>query len=320
MHRLAAALLMSLPALAGCTQERVAGDAATYTYATWVFLLSAVGAAVLAGWGFAIVRQESKFAQRSIGIGMLLGGLLLLLGFAPRVFFTYVTVDDAHVEGDDRALWFLADPNKQFNIAFADVVGLEEQIVQQIGRKNRDKEIRYLVFRHRSGVDKTVLLTSLLAAARPRIEAAIEKQAAAGSPAVAVVAPPPRDTPPNPPTPPRVSAERPRPTPPPGVRAPADQASTRPAPTAQPTETATAAQPRPSAGRRPGGAFDIPPDREITADTPLAVGDTVEGYRGEWLTAEVTELLPGGMVKVKFANGRPPFPVPQPRSRLRLPE
>ena len=317
-----------LVVLAGCTQERVSGDSATYTYAPWVFLLSVIGAAALAGWGALIVRQERKFVQRSVGIGMVVGGLLLLLGFAPRTFFTYVTVDETHVEGDDRALWFLADPKKQFNIAFADVVRLEEKIVEQVGRKNRDKQLHYLVFHRRSGVDKTVLLTSLLAAARPRIEAALEGRAA-GEHSPALASPPVAQVATAEPAPARPAPARPRPEPPP---------QPQPEPPAQPQPgTAAAAAPLsrpgpptprvpppptsaalPSRGPRPGGPREIPAGREITDQTPLQVGDTVEVYRGEWIKAEVTEILPGPMVKVLLSTGQPPFPIPQPRSRLRL--
>lgn len=316
-----------LTLLAGCTQERVSGDTATYTYAPWVFLLSVVGAAVLTGWGLLIVRQERKFAQRSIGIGMAIGGLLLLLGFAPRTFFTYVTVDETHVEGDDRALWFLADPAKQFNIAFADVISVEEKIVEQIGRKNRDKQLHYLVFHRRSGVDKTVLLTSLLSAARPRVEAALERQTAGGG-QPARPAPMPNQAIATEPPPPRVAPAPPRPRPEAAAAtqrlAPPPSGTAATAPPPRPTPPTSPPAPRPAAGpsqaQRSGGPRDIPAGREITDQTPLAVGDTVEAYRGEWITAEVTEVMPGPMVKVLLSTGRPSFPIPQPRSRLRLPE
>jgi hypothetical protein len=329
MRRPSTALALGLMLLSGCTQEAISGDSATYTYATWVFVVSALGALALVVTGFGIVRQERKFVQRSFGIGLVVVGLGLLLGFAPRVFFTHVTVDGTHVEGDDRALWFVADPNKRFDIPFADVVGLEEKIVEQVGRKNRTQKNHYLVFRRASGVDTTVLLTSLVAAARPRIEAALQKGAAARQnppvvaqtrPATRPVAPP---GPPALPLPPAASVAPPPAAPRPSPPAPATPAPPQVAAPSRPPAPPVVPDPRPPVVPPPpraGGAFDIPPERAVTADTPLAVGATVEIYRGEWIPAEVTELLPGGMVKVQVSTGRPPFPIPQPRSRLRLPE
>lgn len=182
--------------LSGRTQETLVGGSATYTYASWVFLLSAAGGLAMAIVGFLIIRQERRFPQRAIGIGLVAGGPTMPV--------------------------------------------------------------------------KT-----------PRAPAVNVEPASPVSPRSAAPAQPPA-----------------------------------------PRRTDPAVAPPAMAGgpRRPGGPADIPADRVIADQTPLVIGDTVEVYRGEWITAEVTELLPGGMVKVKLSSGRPAFPIPQSRARLRLTE
>jgi hypothetical protein len=221
---------------------------------------------------------------------------LFLLGFTPRVFYTYVTVDDSHVEGDDRALWFLADPKKQFNISLMDVTSIEDRTKRERSGA-RMKNVSYLVLHRSDGGETELLLTSLLSAARPRIEEAVNArknaapiagQSRSAEPPAAVADPPPEASAAQPPSP--VSTEQDNVPP--------------PAPKNSPPAT--------------GVASDPPaPDTQTTRDD-LKVGMPVEAHWGsKWWPGRVVQLMPDGQVKFHYDGWNDAHDEVLPRTRLR---
>jgi LPXTG-motif cell wall-anchored protein len=86
------------------------GEASTYSFELWVVLLSALGAAVVAGAGWLLRRR-----QRAPGYLILLGGLWALFTVVPGIYLKYVKIDPEHVE------W---RTDSRQSIRFADLRGL----------------------------------------------------------------------------------------------------------------------------------------------------------------------------------------------------
>jgi len=280
--------------LTGCASERVSGNTATYTYSWGVAILAAIGSVALAVLGVRVIREERQFGKKLIGLAMVAGGLLFLLGFTPRVFFTYVTVDAGHVEGDDRALWFVADAKKQFNIPLADVVSLEERAKTEFGR--RRKTVKYLVFHRSTGGETELLLTSLLSAARPRIEETLKANSSAS---------------------PVAKTEHPA----------------SPAPNVQPPSKTSAAHIPPSVADKAGPVPpNAPPQASAATDAPkesteqgigtemtLKVGMPIEAEWGnKWWPAQVVQLMANNQVKIHYEGWTDASDEVLPRTRLRL--
>jgi hypothetical protein len=179
------------------------------------------------------------------------------------------------------------------------VVSLEERTKIERGGK-RKKAVKYLAFRRSTGGETELLLTSLLSAARPRIEDGLKAKKVA-----LPVAGPARPAPPAAVTSasPKISAARP------------------PSSDAARTDNITALEPSNSLPAR-NAATDAPnvsPEQAIGDHMTLEVGMPVEAHWGsKWWPAQIVQLIPDGKVKIHYDGWSDSNDEVLPRTRLRL--